>query len=426
MASRKHWVLRGRILPNIGDSAADIQSFVGEDVNVTTSVATQLRAISDFDVRAYGPRAEGMVEYLLMVADRLDFLRQALVAVLSGGFSLDSDGDRHCRERVATIDAAFTTASADLRRHTQAKPSNRQYYPALWLRGAGCHEQDGKRRSSSPTANSCIRLPWPTPLHLMLFATAAVRRRRLVGRGRCCAQSPAMVHVDTTSSDGSFAESGCVGGCACGGVRLALPEDWRRNALVGRGCNTGGVAAGLEGRDEGRRERRNEGRSEERDEGREKGTKKGRATRFRRFHSEMSLGTVLSFLLVGVCWGCTTPFLRDGTSRKVDSEQGCADGDAKKTLLGKILGPLQALFSTKAAVPFIINQSGSGIYYLLLGSQDLSMAVPICSALNFVFASVTAMCLGEKVERPVRNCAGMLLVLVGIAVCAASKATAAA
>ena len=47
-----------------------------------------------------------------------------------------------------------------------------------------------------------------------------------------------MVHVDTTSSDGSFAESGCVGGCACGGVRLALPEDWRRNALVGGGCNT--------------------------------------------------------------------------------------------------------------------------------------------------------------------------------------------
>ena len=94
MASGKHWVLRGRIPPNIGDSAADIQSVVGEDVNVTTSVATQLRAISDFDVRAYGPRAEGMVEHLLMVADRLDFLRQALVAVLSVGFSLDSDGDR--------------------------------------------------------------------------------------------------------------------------------------------------------------------------------------------------------------------------------------------------------------------------------------------------------------------------------------------
>ena len=95
MASRKHCVLRGRIPPSIGDSASDIQSSVGEAVNVTTAVATQLCAISDFDVRAYRPRAEGMVDHLLMVADRLDFLRQALVAVLSVGFSLDSDGDRH-------------------------------------------------------------------------------------------------------------------------------------------------------------------------------------------------------------------------------------------------------------------------------------------------------------------------------------------
>ena len=118
MASRKHWVLRGRIPPNIIDSAADTLSFVGEAINVTTPVATQLRAISDFDVRAYGPRAEGVVDHLLLVADRLDFMRQAFVAVLSVGFSLDSDGDRHCRERVATIDAAFTSASANLRRHT--------------------------------------------------------------------------------------------------------------------------------------------------------------------------------------------------------------------------------------------------------------------------------------------------------------------
>ena len=118
MASRKHWALRGRIPPNIGDSAADIQSFIGEAVNVTTAVATQLRVISDFDVLAYGPRAEGMVNHLLMVADRLDFLRQALVAVLPVAFFIDSDGDRHRREKVATIDAAFTSASADLRRHT--------------------------------------------------------------------------------------------------------------------------------------------------------------------------------------------------------------------------------------------------------------------------------------------------------------------
>ena len=283
MASRKHWVLRGRIPPNIGDSAADIQSFVGEAVNVTTSAATQIRGISDFDVHAYGPRADGIVDHLLMVADRLDFLRQALVAVLSVGFSLDSDGDRHCREKVATIDAAFTSTSADLRRHTLSNitllpgpaaravmsemvndhlclrvndlmrfpqkvrppmvpaPSEFTFsmppVPSFKRTSAFCSggvdvlklvellhvprdSQDGpsKRKSNpaspgtpkkkslfsadsllpwadadSPTANSCIRLPRPTPLHPMPFATVAGGRRRLLGRGRWrCPQSPSV------------------------------------------------------------------------------------------------------------------------------------------------------------------------------------------------------------------------------------------
>ena len=40
------------------------------------------------------------------------------MAILTVVFSLDSDGDRHRRKRVATIGTAFTSASADLRRHT--------------------------------------------------------------------------------------------------------------------------------------------------------------------------------------------------------------------------------------------------------------------------------------------------------------------
>ena len=230
-------------------------------------MATQLRTISDFDVRAYGPRAEGMVDHLLMVADRLGFLRQALVAVLSVAVSLDSDGDRHCRERVATIDAAIKTASADLRRHTLSNIVLLSGSPAravmsemvnddicLWVNdlmrfaqqvrppmvpppsdftfstlsvpslkrtsafcSSGCdvlklveglhvprETLDGpsKKKSNpanpvhhakkslpsagslllwgdadSPTANSCVRLPGPKPLHLMLFATVAATRR---------------------------------------------------------------------------------------------------------------------------------------------------------------------------------------------------------------------------------------------------------
>ena len=41
--------------------------------------------------------------------------------------------------------------------------------------------------------------------------------------------------MDAAPSDGGRARSGRVGGRACGRVRFALPEDWRRDALVGWG-----------------------------------------------------------------------------------------------------------------------------------------------------------------------------------------------
>ena len=58
--------------PNLGESGADIQSFVGESVNVTAVVAAQLRAVSNFDVVVCVPRADRPVDHLVMVADRLD------------------------------------------------------------------------------------------------------------------------------------------------------------------------------------------------------------------------------------------------------------------------------------------------------------------------------------------------------------------
>lgn len=58
-----------------------------------------------------------------------------------------------------------------------------------------------------------------------------------------------------------------------------------------------------------------------------------------------------------------------------------------------------------------------------LSVADISTAVPVCNSLTFVFTAVTAMCLGEKTERPLRTLVGMTLVVVGIAICMASKAT---
>ena len=80
-------MIRGRIPPNLGGSSADLQSFVGEDIHVKANVASQLRFFSSFDVGAYGSRVDGPIGHSLMVADRLDLLRLAVVAILSVGLS---------------------------------------------------------------------------------------------------------------------------------------------------------------------------------------------------------------------------------------------------------------------------------------------------------------------------------------------------
>ncbi|CAM9205640.1 unnamed protein product [Hapterophycus canaliculatus] len=146
----------------------------------------------------------------------------------------------------------------------------------------------------------------------------------------------------------------------------------------------------------------------------------------------MSLSTALSFVLVGACWGCTTPFIKDGTA--ADPEQDASGarklhgGDksgratkTKATRVGEILSPLRSLASVKAAVPFLLNQSGSTIFYYLLSSQDISTAVPVCNALSLVFTATTATWLGEKMDHPLKTVSGILLVMGGLAVCVASK-----
>ena len=80
--ARKLWIIRGRIPPNLEDSPADLQSFVGEAIHVTANVASQLRSFSFFDVGA-GTRLDGPIGHFLMVADRLDLSRLAVVAILS-------------------------------------------------------------------------------------------------------------------------------------------------------------------------------------------------------------------------------------------------------------------------------------------------------------------------------------------------------
>ncbi|NXS62439.1 TM234 protein, partial [Brachypteracias leptosomus] len=71
-------------------------------------------------------------------------------------------------------------------------------------------------------------------------------------------------------------------------------------------------------------------------------------------------------------------------------------------------------------VPFLLNQSGSLLFYLTLASTDLSLAVPLCNSLALIVTLVTGRILGEDIGGK-RAAAGMLLTVLGVSLCVAAS-----
>ena len=85
---------------------------------MTANVASRLRSFSSFDVGAYGPRVDGPIGHSLIVADRLDILRLAVVAILFVGLSSGVADDLPCLTGVNALGDASTVAVMGLRAHT--------------------------------------------------------------------------------------------------------------------------------------------------------------------------------------------------------------------------------------------------------------------------------------------------------------------
>ncbi|RAL06094.1 uncharacterized protein BO80DRAFT_343263 [Aspergillus ibericus CBS 121593] len=184
---------------------------------------------------------------------------------------------------------------------------------------------------------------------------------------------------------------------------------------------------------------------------------------------------ILSFLLVGVAWGFTTPFIRRAAadfSARQEQQQAAAstssssnqpnnnnnnDNDNEeeeedhplppantttstpeqqpawmrtrtrnqswiRTKLTSIIWTVINLLRTPAySIPLVVNLTGSVWFFLLVGKHELSLTVPLANSSAFLFTV-----LGEwYVERKViekETWLGMGLVLGGIALCVGSKA----
>uniref|UniRef100_A0ABK0LG68 Transmembrane protein 234 n=1 Tax=Rattus norvegicus TaxID=10116 RepID=A0ABK0LG68_RAT len=103
-----------------------------------------------------------------------------------------------------------------------------------------------------------------------------------------------------------------------------------------------------------------------------------------------SLGQVLALVLVAALWGGTQPLLKRASSGLQQVHE--------RTWARQLVGEMKALFlNTEYLMPFLLNQSGSLLYYLTLASTDLTLAVPICNSLAIVFTLIVGKVLGEDV-----------------------------
>ncbi|XP_021088377.1 transmembrane protein 234 isoform X2 [Mesocricetus auratus] len=127
-----------------------------------------------------------------------------------------------------------------------------------------------------------------------------------------------------------------------------------------------------------------------------------------------SLGQVLALMLVAALWGGTQPLLKRASAGLQQVHE--------QTWARQLLQEMKTLFlNTEYLMPFLLNQSGSLVYYLTLASTDLTLAVPICNSLAIVFTLIVGKVLGEDVGgKPV---AGMVLTIIGITLCITSSVT---
>lgn len=125
---------------------------------------------------------------------------------------------------------------------------------------------------------------------------------------------------------------------------------------------------------------------------------------------------LLSLFLVSMAWGFTNPFIKratSGLSQVTEKYKTCP-------FYIRHYYELKSLCTIRFLIPFLINLSGSIIYYITLGDSNITLAVPVCNSLTFALTGVAGLILGENFGS--RNTLwGMFLVIVGVLLCVTSK-----
>ena len=119
------------------------------------------------------------------------------------------------------------------------------------------------------------------------------------------------------------------------------------------------------------------------------------------------------FVLVGLLWGATNPFLKRESA-----------GIEKVTHSNKLLRFFFELkflaLNWRYMIAFTVNQLGAVLYYLTIGSADITLAVPITNSLTFLFTIMVGLLLGEP-SASLWTIIGGAFVTGGLVLCVLSK-----
>ncbi|RKU46574.1 hypothetical protein DL546_004528 [Coniochaeta pulveracea] len=138
------------------------------------------------------------------------------------------------------------------------------------------------------------------------------------------------------------------------------------------------------------------------------------------------LNYILGFLLVGIAWGLTTPFIRRAARTHNPPPHPLLDSPAvrssfvKSKLYGAFFAVADLLRNPAYAIPLVVNLTGSVWFFLLIGKAELSLTVPITNTLAFLFTVIGEWWVEKKVISR-QTMMGMILSISGIALCVHSK-----
>jgi len=135
---------------------------------------------------------------------------------------------------------------------------------------------------------------------------------------------------------------------------------------------------------------------------------------------------ILGFLLIGLAWGFTTPFIRRAARTHTPRAHPILESAAvkeswfKSKIYGAFFGVIDLLRNPRYAIPLVINLTGSVWFFLLIGQAELSLTVPITNSMAFLFTVIGEWWVEKKVISR-DTWIGMTLSLCGIALCVKSK-----